>query len=146
MTMRKIVRLFIKYIIMVVVIIAIDVILRYIIEQAGIVKVIPQMMSYDEGKHLGNIWCYFIWVLLLISPLYLLFLLAYQFTVKKLENSSGLVRVLISSIWYFLAATFYVLLSDWGRSDVLLMSALVAIPVGVVTVYVSKALDKAFEN
>jgi len=96
-----------KFLVIVILLISIDLALRYAVEELDIFSVKPRSVPNYNNKHLENIFYWIPYITVFMGWAYLLVILAYHETIKKFAVLNSIARVLIAIGVCFLGYIIY---------------------------------------
>ncbi len=128
--MKKFSTTFAKNLFITILLIIVDVTIKYIIEETHLIQVKPRSIPNNGGAHLENILDMILWISVTLSPLYFLAAILYHQIKLRTSHFTKILHVLIGGASYFLFAYSYIMFAEGGRIDMILSSLLTSPFVG----------------
>ena len=117
----------------VIVVIMIDVLLRYSIEDLKIVEVKPRVFFSNEGNDVSGYFSSLVWQITLLGWVYLLYYLVCYYSLSRIVNWKKVAKIALTTLFYLLFSLINEDLIEGLRYDKLLVSLIAAIPISILT-------------
>lgn len=125
-------KFFVKLIFVSVLILLCEIIVRYLIEQTGLIRVTPFTVPFYESNFL-SIYSAFIWELVIYGWSYVLFVvLATKFISRYMSADKKVYRIVVFMLFFIVFKLLFNLMDVEFRSDLFFTSMIVAVLVGII--------------